>query len=144
MKITFPLLAIRIIAALAICALTAMAFMRFANGAAMFCIDPPAADPGWRWKVPLAWATIYGVSTFLGIAVATIRSKATTTPIVVAFITIGTFIILRSMTFSPGYSYLNQTEAYGGIPAMLLAGVLACIVARLTKKTKLSDSGDRK
>ena len=51
----------------------------------MFCIDPPAADPGWEWKVPLAWAIIYGVSTFLGIAVATIRVKGISSSRVLVF-----------------------------------------------------------
>ena len=40
-------IAIRIVVALMIWAAIALAFMRLAGGAAMFCIDPPAADPGW-------------------------------------------------------------------------------------------------
>jgi len=53
-------LGLRIICSLIVTALIAFAFMKLAGGAAMFCIDPPAADPGWEWKVPLAWSIIYG------------------------------------------------------------------------------------
>ena len=142
MKTVFHILALRIIVALAICALTALAFMKFAGGAAMFCIDPPAATPGWRWKVPLAWAIIYGVSTFLGVAVGSFRARDLKVPIVVALITMGAFIALRFTEFSPRYPYFSQTEAHSGIPAMLLAGVLACILTRWTRKAEPSDSAD--
>jgi hypothetical protein len=130
-------LAIRIVISLVICALTAFALMRFAGGAGMFCIDPPAADPGWEWKVPLAWSTIYGISVFVGVAVAVFRVKSMKTAIIVAAVTIGAFILLRFISVSPTRLYFAQTEAIAGIPAMLVAGFLACVIASLTKKDLL-------
>ncbi len=41
---------VRGLVSLAICALVALAFMKYAGGSAMFCIDPPAATPGWKLK----------------------------------------------------------------------------------------------
>ena len=102
----------------------------------MYCIDPPAADPGWEWKVPLAWATIYGISVFVSVAVATFRVKSMKTAIVIASITIGAFILLRFISVSPTRFYFLQTEAIAGIPTMLGAGFLACVIASLTKKRK--------
>ena len=128
-------LTIRITLALVICGGTALAFMKFTGGSAMFCIYPALADPGWNWKVPLAWAIIYGVSTFVGVAVATFRAKTLMASIIVAFITMGAFITFRFINFSPSYPYFVQTEAHVGIPAMLVAGILACIVARMIRKT---------
>jgi len=138
--------AVRIILALVICGETALAFMRFTDGSGMFCIDPPAADPGWEWKVPLAWAIIYGISTFVGVAVAAFRVKSLKISIIIATITIGAFITLRSISFNPWKSYFDsiflyfkETEAHIGIPVMVAAGTLACIVARLTRKTENGD-----
>ncbi len=53
----------------------------------MFCIDPPAADAGWKWKVPLAWTVICGLSTFLGVGIASSRPMRAMVPLVVAGIT---------------------------------------------------------
>lgn len=128
-------LAIRIMASLIVCALMAEAFMNFAGGAGMYCIDPPASDPGWEWKVPLAWATIYGISVLVAVAVSVFRVKSMKIAIIVTAVTIGAFILLRFISVSPTRLYFTQTEAYAGIPAMLVAGILACIVAWLTNKT---------
>jgi hypothetical protein len=119
--------------ALMVTALVAFSFMRLAGGAAMFCIDPPAADAGWKWKVPLAWTVIYGLSTFLGVGIASFRPKRAMVPLVVAGITTGTFVLLRLRANSSGCSYFSQQEAVWGIPAMILGAVVACAIALRTK-----------
>ncbi len=135
MKTILLFLPLRITASLLICALTAMAFMRVAGGAAMFCIEPPAADPGWEWKVPAAWVIIYSISTFLAVAVSSVRPKAMLVPILVACVTVGAFIALRYLQVSgTTFPYFGETEAHWGIPAMLIAAALACVTAYFTRK----------
>jgi len=128
----------RLPSALLITAVISIGLMRFAGGAAMFCIDPPAADPGWEWKVPLAWVIIYGLSSFIGIAVGTFRSRKLTIPVVVTLVTICAFIILRFRAHNPACPYFDQKEALFGIPAMVVASIAAYIMTFKTRKTEHS------
>ena len=128
------MLPIRIGVAMVLCALIAFAFMRFAYGSAMFCIDPPAADPGWEWKVPFAWITIYGVSTFLSIFITSIRARHWTIPGIVSFYVIVAFVIIRSRHFYSQWPYWSQKEATWGFPAMLIAAVVAVTLAAIMNK----------
>lgn len=126
----------RVPSALLITAAVSIGLMRFAGGAAMFCIDPPAADPGWEWKVPLAWVIIYGLSSLAGIAVGTFRSSRITSSFVVALLTSCAFVILRFRAHNPGCPYFDQKEALYGIPALIVASVVACFLTRITKKNR--------
>ncbi|MHC4526761.1 MAG: hypothetical protein ACYS29_02715 [Planctomycetota bacterium] len=129
-------LPVRLAVALVLCAAIALGFMRFLGGAGMFCIDPPAADPGWEWKVPLAWIVIYGISSFSAIFAASIRPRQSSVPIIIASATIGVFVLLRMFSFRNHYSYWGQVEAHWGLPAMFLAGVIGCLLAIKTKRTE--------
>ncbi len=126
----------RILVALVLWAAVALGLMRLAGGAAMFCIDPPAADPGWKWKVPLAWATVYGVSTFVAIVVSTVRPRSRRVPAIVALVVFGAVVLVRAQQHNIGCPYWVQKEMHWGVPAMVIAGVLACVITAMTKKTE--------
>ena len=91
--------AARTLVALIVWAVVGKAFMSFAGGAAMYCVDPPAADPGWEWKVPAAWATIYGVSTVAAVLLSCIRVPPRAVPWVVAAATILAVVLVRARHF---------------------------------------------
>lgn len=114
----------RVPCSLIITATIAFCYMRLAGGGAMFCIDPPAADPGWEWKVPLAWITIYGTSAFLGVFVSSFRSRHRVVPICVGLVTVAVFVGARC---HPHRVHLFSEELRCGIPALLVAWVLACL-----------------
>lgn len=120
--------------ALLLCAAIALVFMRFTPGAAMFCMDPPAADPGWKWKVPLAWVIIYGVSGFIAVTTASIRPRHRLIPLAVGFVTVLVFAVIRMLQVSHTYPYWNQKEAHWGIPALVVSCILAWIVTMKTSK----------
>jgi len=123
-------------------AAVALTFMRVAGGAAMFCIEPPAADIGWHWKVPLAWALIYGVSAFLAIAVSCVRSGHWAAPLLVAAFTLAVVVAARSFQLAAG-PYWIQTEAHWGIPAFAAGGLLASMISLATKKRRPSGTSSK-
>lgn len=131
----------RVPIAVLVTAAIAMAFMRFAGGAAMFCIDPPAGDPGWEWKVPLAWTIIYGVSAFIGILIASFRPNTFLIPIVVFVVAVAMFVVARYLPYSPVQRQYFQQEAIYGISSLIVAGILACTVVLLTKKETTERDG---
>jgi len=110
--------------------------MRVAGGGTMFCIDPPAADPGWKWKVPLAWVTVYGISAFLGVLVGSLRPKSITTPIIICLATVVMFVVARRWPHSSEQlQYMEREFAYG-FPALLFAGIVACVIVIMTRRTE--------
>lgn len=117
--------------AVAITGATAYIFMRFVGGAAMYCIDPPAADPGWEWKVPAAWITIYGASAFIGILSASFRSGHRSVAFGVGLITVALFIGIRWRDYPSSFF---REELLHGIPALLVAWAMACLLLPLTGK----------
>lgn len=102
----------------------------------MFCMDPPAGDPGWEWKVPLAWVTVYGASAFLGVLGGSFRPRSLATPIIICFVTVGVFTLARfGRVSSEQLRYMEQEFAYG-VPALLVAGMIACGIAMVTRRAE--------
>jgi len=132
----------RIPCSLAITATIAFMLMWIAGGAAMYCIDPPAADPVREWKVPLAWATSSGISTFFGILVGSFRSESLATPLIVCLATIGMFVIARCWPPSSRQLQYMEEELWYGIPSLFIGGIIACLITMMTRKTEQAVQAD--
>ena len=98
--------------------------MNHLGGSAMFCMGPPAADPGWGWKVPLAWFLIYGASGFVASWLANVRPRSPAFSLALAAIAAGVILFGRLLRFQGGLSqFLGQPEFPLG-PLGLVCGMI--------------------
>jgi hypothetical protein len=116
--------------------LCAQIFMNHLSGSAMFCDDPPAGTPGWKWRVPAAWFVIYGVSGFVASWVANVAPRCRLMSVTLAACAICAVLTLRVQRFHGGFAqFLVQPEIPMG-PLGLTIGMVAGSLLHKDRRTK--------